>query len=182
MTQAPGSARAGDKTDGAGRVDGSGRPPREFSPAARKRIAWLFSRYPVKVAALLPILRLAEEEFGAIDQAAMACVARTVGVSPGYVYGVVTFYTQYRREGDGRHVIQVCSTLSCALRGCRGLVRHIEERLGISPGQTTPDGRFTLKKVECLGSCDTAPVMQVNEKYHESLTLEKLDAVIDALE
>ncbi len=154
---------------------------REFSAEAKKRIEWLYTRYPVKEAALLPLLRLAEEEFGVVDLPAVACVAKEMNLSPGYVYGVLTFYTHYRREGDGTHVLQVCSTLPCALRGCREVVHHLEKRFGIQPGQSTPDGKFTLKKVECLGSCDTAPVVQINEDYHESLTLEKLDRILDSL-
>ena len=156
-------------------------PTREFSPAAKQRIEWLFGRYPVRTAALLPVLRLAEEEFGVIDDGAVECVAREVGVSAGYVYGVLTFYTHYRRPGDGTYVLQVCSTLPCALRGCREIVAHLRERLGIGPGESTADGRFTLKKVECLGSCDTAPVVQVNDDYHENLTTAKLDEVLVAL-
>ncbi len=154
---------------------------REFSAEAKKHIEWLYSRYPVREAALLPLLRLAEEEFGVVDPAAVACVAREMGLSPSYVHGVLTFYTHYRREGDGKHVLQVCSTLPCALRGCRAVVEHIEKRFGIQPGQTTADGKFTLKKVECLGSCDTAPVVQINDDYHESLTIETLDKILDAL-
>lgn len=155
---------------------------REFSPESKKRIEWLFTRYAVKGAALLPVLRLAEEEFGVIDNAAVACVAKVMGLSPSNVYGVLTFYTHYRREGDGKYVVQVCSTLCCALRGCRDIVHHLEERLGLKPGETTPDGKFTLKKVECLASCDTAPVVQINADYHESLTTEKLDAILDGLQ
>jgi len=155
--------------------------PLEFSPQAKKRIDWLYTRYPVKEAALLPVLRVAEEEFGEINHAAILCVAKEMGLSPGYVYGVFTFYTHYRREGDGKYVLQVCSTLPCALRGCREVVSHLEKRLGIEPGQTTADGRFTLKKVECLASCDTAPVVQINDDYHENLTLEKLDQILDSL-
>lgn len=155
--------------------------PREFSPTAKKRIEWLYSRYPLREAALLPLLRLAEEEFGNIDDAAVACVAKEIGLSPSYVFGVLTFYTHYRREGDGKYLLQVCSTLPCALRGCRDVVHHLENKYGIAPGQTTPDGRFTLKKVECLGSCDTAPVVQINDDYHESLSLEKLDRILDSL-
>jgi len=154
---------------------------REFSPAARKRIEWLLTRYPVKQAALLPVLRLAEEEFGEIDNAAVVCVAKALDLSPGYVYGVLTFYTHYRREGDGKYVVQVCSTLSCALRGARDVVEHLEKRFGVEAGGTTADRRFTLKKVECLASCDTAPVVQINEDYHENLTLEKLDSILDGL-
>jgi NADH-quinone oxidoreductase subunit E len=154
---------------------------REFSPEAKKRIRSLYARYPVKEAALLPVLRVAEEEFGVIDNPAILCVAREMGISPGYVYGVFTFYTHYRREGDGKYVLQVCSTLPCALRGCRELVSHLEKRLGIEPGGTTADGKFTLKKVECLASCDTAPVVQINDDYHENLTLEKIDRILDSL-
>jgi NADH-quinone oxidoreductase subunit E len=157
-------------------------PKREFSPEAQERIAWLFTRYPVREAALLPVLRLAEEEFGRIDAGAVRLVADAVGVSPGYVYGVLSFYTHYRREGDGKHVIQVCSTLSCALRGSRDIVHHLESRLGVCAGETTPDGLFSLKKVECLGSCDTAPVLQVNsEEYHENLDTDKVDRLLEGL-
>ena len=156
-------------------------PPREFSPEARKRIDWLYTRYALKEAALLPVLRVAEEEFGAIDGPAILCVAKEMGLSPGHVLGVFTFYTHYRRAGDGKYVLQVCSTISCALRGARDIVHHIEGRCRIGPGQTTPDGRFTLKKVECLASCDTAPVVQINDDYHEGLTTEKLDAILDSL-
>ena len=157
-------------------------PKREFSPEAKKKIEWLLTRYPVKQAALLPVLRIAEQEFGCIDGAAVTCVARELGLSPGHVHGVVTFYTHYRRPGDGKYVIFVCSTISCALRGAREVVGHLKDRLGIQPGQTTPDGKFTLKKVECLGSCGTAPVVQINDDYHEDLTLQKLDKILDSLE
>ena len=156
-------------------------PARRFSAAASRRVEWLLTRYPEKTAALLPVLRLAEEEFGNIDPAAVRLVAETLGLSPGYVHGVLTFYTHYRREGTGTYNLQVCATLSCALRGCRDIVSHLEDRLGIRPGETTLDGLFTLKKVECLGSCDTAPVMQVNERFHEGLTVERVDELIDRL-
>jgi NADH-quinone oxidoreductase subunit E len=153
----------------------------EFSPAAKERIARLYTRYPNRQAALLPVLRVAEEEFGGIGAAAIDCVAREVGLSAAYVFGVFTFYTHFRRESDGKYVLQVCATLPCALRGCRDIVHHLEEKLGIRPGETTPDGRFTLKKVECLASCDTAPVLQVNDDYHEDLTVEKVDRLLASL-
>ena len=154
---------------------------RELSAAGKARLEWLYTRYPMREAVLLPALRLAEEEFGVIDGPAIECVARETGISPGTIWGVLTFYTHYRRAGDGKYVVQVCSTLPCALRGCRDLVHHLERRLGIRPGETTPDGKLTLKKVECLASCDTAPVVQINDDYHEQLTLEKLDAILDGL-
>ncbi len=153
----------------------------EFGPPARKEIDWIISRYPNKQAALLPVLRVAEREFDGIGPASIRLVARTLDLSPGFVYGVFTFYTQFRRSGEGKYILQVCATLSCALRGCRDIVHHLERRLKIEPGQTTPDRVFTLKKVECLGSCDTAPVVQINDDYHENLTIEELDRVLDGL-
>ena len=153
----------------------------EFSAAARERIAHLYTRYPTREAALLPVLRVAEEEFGGIGHEAIGCVAREMGLSPGYVFGVFTFYTHFRRKGEGKYLLQVCSTLPCALRGSREVVRHLEEKLGIRAGETTADGRFTLKKVECLASCDTAPVVQVNDDYHEHLTLARLDQLLSSL-
>ena len=155
---------------------------REFSKAAQKRVNWLLTRYPDRQAALLPVLRLAEEEFTNIDSAAVRLVASTLDLSPGYVWGVLTFYTHYRREGDGKYCVQVCSTISCALRGCRDLQHHLEKKLEIAGGETTMDGKFTLKKVECLGSCGTAPVVQINDDYHEDLTIEKLDEILAGLD
>jgi NADH-quinone oxidoreductase subunit E len=156
-------------------------PPLEFSAAARERIAWLYTRYPVREAALLPILRVAEEEFGGIGPEALECVAREVGLPSASVFGVFTFYTHFRRKGEGRYLLQVCATLPCALRGCRTVLHWLEEKLGIRAGETTPDGRFTLKKVECLASCDTAPVVQINDDYHENLTLEALEGILEGL-
>ena len=152
-----------------------------FSQKAGEFIEWLLGRYPDKQAALLPVLRLAEEEFGNIDDASVMLVAKTLELSPGYVWGVLTFYTHYRREGDGKYLLQVCSTLPCALRGCREIQHRLEDKLGIEAGETTEDGLFTLKKVECLGSRDTAPVVQVNEKYHENLDSEALDKLLENL-
>ena len=153
----------------------------EFSAEAKEKIRWLFTRYPDRQAALLPTIRVAEREFGGIGPSEIECIAREIGVSPAYVYGVFTFYSHYRRKGDGKYVLQVCATLPCALRGCRDVVHHLEEKLGVKPGETTPDGRFTLKKVECLASCDTAPVVQINDDYHENLTLEGLDRILASL-
>ncbi len=163
--------------------DSSGGPAAEleFSPDGKKHIEWLFTRYPEPEAVLLPALRLAEEEFGNIDGPAVQLVAKTVGVSPGYAFGVLTFYTHYRRAGTGTYCVQVCSTLSCALRGCREISSHFEQKLGIGVGETTPDGKFTLRKVECLGSCDTAPVVQINDKFHENMTPEAIDALLAEL-
>ncbi len=151
----------------------------KFSESGRKKYEWLLTRYPEKQAVLLPALRIAEEEFGELGLPEMKYVANLLGISPSRVFGVVTFYTHFRRAGTGKFHIQVCSTLSCALRGSQDVVDHIAGRLGIECGETTEDGLFTLTKVECLGSCDTAPMFQLNDDYHESLTIEDVDRIID---
>jgi NADH-quinone oxidoreductase subunit E len=151
----------------------------KFSDAGMKKFEWLLTRYPQKQAVLLPTLRIAEQEFGELGLPEMKYVAGLLGISPARVFGVVTFYTHYRRAGTGCHHIQVCSTLSCALRGAQDLVEHIEEKLGIECGETTEDGLFSLSKVECLGSCDTAPMFQMNDDYYENLTHAEVDKIIE---
>ncbi len=153
----------------------------EFSRQASERYQWLLTRYPRKEAALLPTLRLAEQEFGSLGPVELKYVADLMGFPPARVYGVFTFYTHYRRKGTGKYHLQVCSTLSCALRGSQQLVGRLCERLGVRAGETTEDGLFTVSKVECLASCDTAPVIQINDDYYENLSLEKVDALIDSL-
>ncbi|MBI4577687.1 MAG: NAD(P)H-dependent oxidoreductase subunit E [Planctomycetes bacterium] len=135
-------------------------------------------RYPQRRAALLPLLRVAEREFGCVDLGAMRLVAEVVDVSPAHVWGVFSFYTHYRRPGTGRHLVQVCRTLPCELRGARAVWERLRSRLGVGDGETTPDGRCTLKRVECLGSCGTAPVVQVDDDYHEGLTPEAVDRLL----
>ncbi|MFQ5655074.1 MAG: NADH-quinone oxidoreductase subunit NuoE, partial [Planctomycetota bacterium] len=152
-----------------------------FSAEGLKRYEWLLGRYPHKEAALLPALRIAEEEFGSLGEAEMRYVAELMGLPPAKVMGVVTFYTHYRRAGTGKYHLQLCSTLSCALRGCREVLERLREKLGIDVGETTDDGLFTLSKVECLASCGTAPVIQINDDYHEDVQPEAIDALIDRL-
>ena len=151
----------------------------KFSEKGMKKYEWLLTRYPDKQAVLLPTLRIAEREFGNLGIPEMKYVADLMGISPARVFGVVTFYTHFRRAGTGTYHIQVCSTLSCALRGSQDVCDHIAQKLGIEVGETTEDGKFTLSKVECLGSCDTAPMFQMNDDYHENLTLEDVDRIID---
>lgn len=152
-----------------------------FSPKTKKQYKWLLSRYPTRKAALLPTLRLAEKEFGVLGIPEMRFVADLMEIPPAFVFGVVTFYTHYRRAGTGTYHIQVCSTLSCALRGSEEVVQRITERIGIKPGETSECGHFSLSKVECLGSCDTAPMLQCNDDYHEDLSLEDVDQLIEQL-
>jgi NADH-quinone oxidoreductase subunit E len=151
--------------------------PKQLSQSARAEFDRLVTRYPERRAALLPTLRLIEREFGRVDPEGMELAAELIGVSPAEVLGVVTFYTHYKRETDGKYVVWVCNTLPCALRGCREITGAIEKKLGIRCGETTPDGRFTLKKAECLAACDVAPVIQIDEDQYEKVTEAQLDGI-----
>jgi len=153
----------------------------EFSAETLKQFEATVARYPRKEAAMLPVLYLAQKEFGHLGPEAIEYVARLMEQSPARVHGVVSFYTMYNMKPIGRHHIQVCRTLSCALGGAERITGLIKKKLGIEPGQTTADGRFTLSEVECLASCGTAPMMQVNDEYYERLTEEKLMAILDSL-
>jgi len=153
----------------------------EFSSETYKQFEETVARYPRKEAALLPVLYLAQKEFGHLGPEAIAYVARLMDQAPARVQGVVSFYTMFNMKPVGRHHIQVCRTLSCALRGAETVTGLIKKKLGIEPGQTTADGRFTLSEVECLASCGTAPMMQVNDDYYENLTEEKVGEILDGL-
>jgi NADH-quinone oxidoreductase subunit E len=152
-----------------------------FSESARAEIDRLLTRYPTRRAATLPVLRVAEQEFGGIDDDVMVLVADTLDLSPAKVRGVFTFYTHLRRPEWGKYLLQVCATLSCALRGCESLADHLEAKLGIKAGETTPDRKFTLLKVECLARCGESPVLQVNDDMHVNVTPEKADEILESL-
>jgi NADH-quinone oxidoreductase subunit E len=152
-----------------------------LGPEFEAKVNAVAARYPEPQAALLPVLWLVQRTKGWVDLDSEAWIASRLGVSPAHVHGVVTFYTMYKRRPWGKYHIQVCTTLSCMLRGSDDLMAHLEKRLGIKPGQTSPDGRFSLIKVECLGSCGTAPMLQLNDDYHENLTIESLDRLLDGL-
>ena len=139
------------------------------------------ARYPKKEAAMLPVLYLAQREFGYLGPEAIDYVAKLMDQAPARVRGVVSFYTMYNMTPIGRHHIQVCRTLPCALRGAEEVTEFLRKKLGIECGQTTPDGRFTLSEVECLASCGTAPMMQVNDDYYENLTAEKINQILDGM-
>jgi NADH-quinone oxidoreductase subunit E len=153
----------------------------EFSPPALEKFNDIVARYPKKEAAMLPVLYLAQQEFGHIGPAAIDYVAKLMDQAPARVYGVVSFYTMFNMKPIGRHHIQICRTLPCALRGAETVTRMIRKKLDIEPGQTTPDGRFTLSEVECLASCGTGPMMQVNDDYYENLTDGKVVEILDSL-
>ena len=153
-----------------------------FDDATEGRIADVLRRYPTRRAALLPVLWVCQERYGWISPGVIAAVAERLGESPAFVEGIVSFYTMYYTAPPARFVLQVCTTLSCAVCGGRELVEHLKRRLGVAFGEKTPDGAFQLVGVQCLGACGSAPVVQINDDYYENLTPEKLDAVLDALE
>ncbi len=153
-----------------------------FGTDFEERIDAIVARYPAPKAALLPVLWAVQRHDGGVKCEAEAWVAQRLGVSAAHIHGAVTFYTMYKQQPLGKYHIQVCTTLSCMLRGSDEMLQHIKDKLGIAEGQTTPDGKFSLVRVECLGSCDTAPMLQLNDDYHENLNLEKLDKLLDGLE
>ena len=153
----------------------------EFSAKAKQELDRIFGRYATKQAALLPSLYLAQREFGYVSVEAMEYVAGILGVSPTRVYEVATFYTMYNKQPVGKYFIQVCTNICCALRGGMDLFAYLSKKLGIAEGRTTKDGRFTLVKVECLGACGNAPMMQVNDDYYEDLTPAKVDELLKSM-
>lgn len=154
----------------------------EFSNQTRKKIEEILSRYPQKEAAILPILHLAQREFGSISEEEEKLVAGILGIKPIKVREVVSFYTMLNREPVGKYHIQVCSNLSCTLMGAEKLIDYLTEKLGIRPGETTPDKKFSLITVECLGACEQAPSMMVNFEYYGDLDKKKIGEILDTLE
>jgi NADH-quinone oxidoreductase subunit E len=144
----------------------------------KDEIEQILNRYPVRRSALLPLLYLAQQEEGYLSEAAMKEIAGILRLTPPQVYEVVTFYTMFNLKPLGQFHIQVCKSLMCALVGSDTLVGWLHARLGIKPGETTPDRLFTLSAVECLASCGTGPMMQVNDDYYERITEEKLDRIL----
>jgi NADH-quinone oxidoreductase subunit E len=142
----------------------------------------IIARYPQgkQKSALLPILHLAQQEFGGwLSVESMDYVASLLNLEPIEVYEVATFYSMYNLKPVGRYMFEVCQTGPCMLNGSDDIIAYIGEKLAIKPGETTTDGMFTLKTVECLGACGYAPMMQLGENYREHLTKEKVDAIIE---
>lgn len=147
-----------------------------------RRIEELKSLYPDPRSAILPALYIAQEHFGFISQGAVTWVAARIGVPPVHVMEVATFYTMFYKRPVGKFHVQVCRTLSCAVRGARRLTEHLAKRFGIAPGEVTPDGIWSYEEVECLGSCGTAPMCEINDRYFENLTPERLDEILSLIE
>ncbi|MBU1698596.1 MAG: NADH-quinone oxidoreductase subunit NuoE [Candidatus Eisenbacteria bacterium] len=153
----------------------------EFSPETLAELESIIAKYPDRTAALLPALWIAQREFGYISHETIPYLADLIGIPPSQVYGVTSFYTMFQPKPEGRFVISICTNISCALLGADSLVEHLMTRLHIGLGETTPDGLFTLKAVECLACCDGAPAMQVNEETYMNLTKESLDKLLESL-
>jgi NADH-quinone oxidoreductase subunit E len=142
----------------------------------------IVARYPTLQAACIPVLHLCQKANGNwISEEVIQFVAEKLNLSTAHVKGVVSFYSLLNEKPTGKHQIWVCRTLSCALRGSEGILKHCEDRLGIKCGETTPDGNVTLRSAECLAACGSAPMLQLDDKYFEDLTLESLDALLDQL-
>jgi NADH-quinone oxidoreductase subunit E len=153
-----------------------------LSQKAIEEIESYKARYPDPRSALMPALYVAQEENGGwLSKEAMEDVARVMDMTPADVQSVASFYSMYNKQPVGKYLIEVCTNISCSLLGGRGLARHIEERLEVAPGEITPDGLFTHKCVECMASCGGAPAIQVNGLYHENMTAEKFDRLVEDL-
>jgi NADH-quinone oxidoreductase subunit E len=151
-------------------------------PEARAEIDELRKRYPTAQAVLLPALHIAQRLWGGwLPEEAIAAVAAELGLPVSSVYGVVTFYDLYHQKPVGRHRIRVCNNLSCQLRGAEEILEVLHEELGVGEEEVTPDGRCSFVHFECLGSCDTAPMMMVDETFHENLTPERVRQIVKGL-
>jgi NADH-quinone oxidoreductase E subunit len=153
----------------------------QFSPEARQKIENIRSRYPNAQAACLPVLHLAQDEFGWISDEAVNAVADALALPAAHVWGVVTFYTMYHRHPVGKHVLMVCTNVSCMLRGGYQVLESLEKTLGVKRGETSADGEFTIIEEECLAACADAPCMIAGEKYFLRLTPESAAASLEEI-
>lgn len=156
--------------------------PFALTPERERAFQDLLPRYPTKMALTLPLLQLCQEQHGWISEEVIAFTADRLALPTSHVKGVVTFYTLLNQKPVGKHQLWVCRTLPCALRGAREVTKQCEKKLGIKVGETTADGKVTLREAECLASCGTAPMIQVDKTYYEGLTPEKLDAILNELQ
>lgn len=153
----------------------------EWPEGCKAEVEQALGRYPNKRSAVLPVLWIAQRHWGWVSPGALQLVAGTVGIPEPEVFGIATFYTMFNLKPVGRHHLQMCMTLSCSLMGADRLFRHLERKLGVGHAETTPDGRFTLRRVECLAACGGAPCLQANFDYYENLDEAKVDALLEKL-
>jgi NADH-quinone oxidoreductase E subunit len=152
-----------------------------LSESNLNKVEQLRKRYPTSQAMVLPVLWMVQEQEGYISEDSMKYVAALLQVPFGHILGVVSFYTMLQKKRTGKHHIEVCTNVSCMLRGSGKILEYIEKRLGITVGETSPDQKWTLSEAECMGSCGTAPMLAIGDEYYENLTLEKIDKLIDNL-
>lgn len=152
-----------------------------LTPERNQKVDAILERYPTRRAALLPVLWLCQEQNGWCSPEVIAFAAERLGLSTATVQGVVTFYTMFHEEPVAPNVVWVCRTLSCELRGARAIQEHLEKRFECGAGSKSKDGKFTLLKAECLAACGQAPMVQVNDRYYENLTIDELDKLVDRI-
>lgn len=153
-----------------------------LTPERDRELDEILTRYPTRMAACIPALHLCQDQNGWVSDDVILWVAKRLDLPPAHVKGVVTFYTLFNQKPVGKHQLWVCRTLPCALRGAGDVLEHCEKRLGIHAGETTPDGKITLRTAECLASCGTAPMIQVDKTYYENLSLAQVDQILDRLQ
>lgn len=155
----------------------------EFTKEDLEEIEKIKAKYPEVMPATLPVLWVAQRRFGHVEPEVQRLVAHTLDLPEAHVHGVASFYTQYYKEKKGKHVLDVCTCLTCQLCGGYDMLHYLEDKLGIKAGETTEDGMFSVQEVECLGACGYAPMLQVtNDKHVNNLTTEKIDKLIDTLQ
>lgn len=153
-----------------------------LSEAAESRLKQIVSRYPNSKSAVMPALYIAQEELGWINDSAIRWVSDRLSLPLAHVIEVATFYTMYYKKPVGRYHIQICRTLSCMICGAKDLTVHVKQRLGVRAGEVTADGMWSFEEVECLGSCGTAPMVEINDVFFENLTPASLNALMDRIE
>ncbi len=154
----------------------------QLSTEAEARLAELVKRYDKTKSAIMPALYIAQEECGYLTDTALRWVSDRLKLPLAHVMAVATFYTMYYKKPVGRYHIQVCRTLSCMLCGAQALTNHLRKRLQLKPGEVSRDGMWSYEEVECLGSCGTAPMVEINDTYFENLSIEKLDRLLDRIQ
>ncbi len=152
-----------------------------LNEANKQKLEELRKRYPTSQALVLPVLWMVQEQEGHISEDSMKYVATMLHVPFGHILGVVTFYTMFHSKELGKYHIEVCTNVSCMLRGCDKIVNHLQERLGVRFGETSRDKKWTISEVECMGSCGTAPMFAIGDEYYESLTPQKVDEILENL-
>jgi NADH-quinone oxidoreductase subunit E len=153
-----------------------------LTPDQEKQIDEIVARYPTRRAACIPVLHVCQKQVGWVSPDVIDYVSRRLDLASSEVKGVVTFYTMYHQQPVAKHVVWVCRTLSCDLRGGKEIQEHLEHKLGCHSGETSRNGQWTLKKAECLAGCGYAPMVQIDEQFYENLTPASLDAIMDRIE